>query len=230
MTVGYTQLHDLTSPELARLPSEERDRNFASSRRRREFLCGRSLLRRMLQEKTGVSAASHELVISKDGKPECVDGPPVSITHAGDHVACCIADVGAIGVDLEVVAERRDPMRLAKKFFSVEEFSWLGAQSIDRFFMLWVLKEAYVKAIGRSIFGGINRLRCRVSPPVIDVLGVSDQMRNISLFTAEDVFLGLAATEDSLADVAISRWDSESDQFVSNDEFSLLAESGELAR
>ena len=228
VTVGYTQLHDLTAPELARLPSEERDREFASSKRRQEFLCGRSLLRRMLQDRTGAPAASHQLKISKDGKPECVNGPAISITHAGDRVACSIADSGAVGIDLEVVAERRDPMKLANKFFSVEESGWLSTQPVDRFFMLWVLKEAYVKAIGRSIFGGINRLRCRVLPPDIDVLGVNDRMRNLCLFAAGEAFLALATTKDSLAEVAISRWDFSADKFVTNDEFSLLATSGEL--
>lgn len=230
VTVGYTQLHELTSPELARLPSEERDREFASSKRRQEFLCGRSLLRRMLQDRTGAPAASHQLEISKDGKPECVDGPAISITHAGDRVACSIVDSGAIGIDLEVVAVRRDPMKLANKFFSAEESGWLSTQPVDRFFMLWVLKEAYVKAIGRSIFGGINRLRCRVLPPDIDVLGVDDRMRNLSLFAAEETFLAVATTRDSLSDVAISRWEFGADQFVTNDEFSLLAKSGELVR
>jgi len=182
----------------------------------------------MLQDRTGAPAASHKLLISKDGKPECMDGPAISITHAGDRVACSIADSGAIGIDLEVVAERRNPKKLANKFFSKEESGWLSTQPVDRFFMLWVLKEAYVKAIGCSIFGGINRLRCRVSPPEIDVLGVNDQMRDLCLFAAGEVFLALATTKDSLAEVAIRRWDFSADQFVVDDEFSLLATSGEL--
>ena len=228
MTVGYSQLHDLTSPELARLPGAERSREFGSDKRRQEFMCGRSLLRRMLQDKTGIPAANHELTISKDGKPECVGGPAISITHAGDRVACGIADDGALGIDLEVVALRRDPKKLADKFFSTEESSWLESKPADHFFMLWVLKEAYVKAIGRSIFGGINRLRCRVSPPDIEVLGKDDDMRNLCLFAAGEVYLALASTSESLSDVAISRWDFGSDQFVANDEFSLFATSGEL--
>ncbi len=224
--VGYTQLHELTSPELARLPSEERDREFASDKRRQEFLCGRSLLRRMLEERTGALAASHQISLGEAGKPECVDGPAISITHAGDRVACCVADNGEVGVDLEVVAKRRDPMKLANKFFSKEESDWLRTQPVDRFFMLWVLKEAYVKAIGRSIFGAINRLRCRVLPPDIDVLGASDHIRDLYLFAAGETFLAVATTRDSLSDVAVSRWEYGADQFVTNDEFSLLAKNG----
>jgi phosphopantetheine--protein transferase-like protein len=229
VTVGYTQLHELTSLELARLPAAERDREFASGKRRQEFMCGRSLLRRMLQDKTGIPAAQHELTISKDGKPECVDGPAISITHAGDRIACSVADSGSVGIDLEVVARRRDPRKLANKFFSNEESSWLETQPADRFFMLWVLKEAYVKAIGRSIFGGINRLRCRVLPPDIEVLGMNDHMHNLCLFVAGEIYLAIATTADSLSDVTISRWDIDADQFVTNDDFSPLATSGELA-
>jgi phosphopantetheine--protein transferase-like protein len=229
VTVGYSKLHDLTSPELARLPVAERDREFGSDKRRQEFMCGRSLLRRMLQDKTGVAAADHELTISKDGKPECIGGPAISITHAGDQVACSIADSGAVGIDLEVVALRRDPKKLANKFFSSEESGWLETQPVGHFFMLWVLKEAYVKAIGRSIFGSINRLRCRVSPPDIEILGMDDQMRNLCLFAADEIYLALASTRDSLSDVEIQRWDFGTDEFVANDEFSLLATSGELA-
>ena len=94
--------------------------------------------------------------------------------------------------------------------------------------MLWVLKEAYVKAIGRSIFGSINRLRCRVLPPDIEVLGMEDQVRDLCLFSADESFLALASTRDSLSDIEIYKWDSGADQFVANDEFSLLATSGEL--
>lgn len=183
----------------------------------------------MLQDKTGIPATDHELTIGKDGKPECVGGPAVSITHAGDRVACGISDGGAIGIDLEVVALRRDPKKLAKKFFSAEESAWLETQPASHFFMLWVLKEAYIKAIGRSIFGSINRLRCHVSPPEIEVLGMDDPMRSLCLFNAGEEYLALASTSDSLSDVAVSRWDFGADQFAINDEFSLLATSGELA-
>ena len=230
MTVGHTILRDPTSSELALIPSHERDRKFGSNKRRQQFLCGRSLLRRMLQDWTGEPAASHELTITDDGKPVCVDGPAVSITHAGDRVACSIAESGDIGIDLEVIDERRDLMKVARKFFSTEESAWLDKQPKDRFFMLWTLKEAYVKAIGRSIFGSINRLRCKVSPPVIEVIGVCDHMRDLCLYMTGSGFLALAVTEGSLADVSIRYWDAGADHLIANNDFRLLATSGDLAK
>jgi len=229
VTVGYTNLHDPTPSELAMIPSDELEREFGSARRRQQFLCGRSLLRRMLQERSGAPGAGHQLTTTKDGKPICIDGPAISITHSGDQIACSIAESGEVGVDLEVINERRDPVKLAKKFFSTEESDWLGTQPTDRFFMLWVLKEAYVKAIGRSIFGGINRLRCKVVPPDIDVIGVSDKMRELCLYETAGGFLALATTAASLAEVTINSWDYVAGDWTENKDFRLLAMSKDLA-
>ena len=228
--VGCTTLHDLTSREMEFVPSDEREREFGADKRRQQFLCARSLLRLMLQNWTGRPAASHQLITTKDGKPVCVDGPAISITHSGDQVACSIAESGAIGIDLEVANNRRDTQKLAKKFFSEEESKWLDAQPQDRFLMLWVLKEAYVKAIGRSIFGGINRLACKVVPPDIDVMGVNDPMRQIGLYETGDGFLALATTAVSLADVSISKWDSNVGELLPCEDIHPLAMSGDLEK
>jgi len=223
VTVGYTSLHEPTPSELVLVSSDERNREFGSDKRRQQYLCGRSLLRLMLQAWTGVPAASHELTLTEGGKPVCIGGPAISITHAGDRVACAIAGSGAIGVDLEVNDNRRKLAKVAKKFFSAEESVWLDTQPKDRFFMLWVLKEAYVKAKGRSIFGGINRLRCTVSPPDIDVMGASDRMRNLCLYETGDGFFALATTEASLADISIQEWDAGSHEFLASKDFRHLA-------
>jgi phosphopantetheine--protein transferase-like protein len=223
VTVGHTDLHDLTSSELTLIPSAERDREFGSARRRQQYLCGRSLLRRMLQDRTGEPAISHQLTTTESGKPVCIDGPAISITHAGDRVACGVAEDGDIGIDIELMAEQRDISRITRKFFSEEESSWLETQTKDRFFMLWVLKEAYVKATGRSIFGGINRLRCKVEPPHIDIISMSDRMRSLCLYVTDDSMLALAATETSLATVEFERWDTDTERLTSSNEYRLLA-------
>lgn len=229
VTVGHTRLHEPTPLELALLPACELDRSFASARRRRQYLCGRALLRRLLQDLAGEPAISFELETTADGKPVCVGGPAISITHTGDVIACCVAESGDVGVDLEVNNEQRETRKIAGKFFSPEESAWLDSQPGDRFFMLWVLKEAYVKAIGRSIFGGINRLRCTVAPPEINILGNSDRMRELGLYRLDGAFLALATTDDSLADVRFSNWNSVTDELSPGTNAQLLARSGDLA-
>lgn len=228
VTVGYTKVRDLTSSELSLIPDDEREREFGSGKRRQQFLCGRSLLRLMLQDWSGKPAADHRLVSAKGGKPECEDGPAVSITHAGDSVACCIADSGDIGIDLEVTGTRRDPIRIARKFFSKEEADWLDTQPQDRFFMLWVLKEAYLKALGRSIFGGLNQFCCRVRPPVIETIRMSEHMRELCLYVMGDNFLALATTEAALSDVTFGRWEPGATELEASYDFRPLATSDEF--
>ena len=229
MRVGYTQIRELAPDELALVPGEERDREFGSEQRRQQYLCGRSLLRLMLQECTGRPAASIELAMLEHGKPVCVDGPAVGITHTGDTVACGIADRGELGIDLEIVNERRDTTKVARKFYSSEEADWLDTQPRDRFFMLWVLKEAYVKAKGQSIFGSVNRLRCKVVPPSIEPSDHCEPFRDLCLYAAGDAYLALVTTEASLRDVSVERWESGGSTLQADAKFKLTASSYDYA-
>jgi 4'-phosphopantetheinyl transferase len=119
----------------------------------------------------------------------------VSISHAGRHVACCIADRGEVGVDLEVVDLRRHAPTLARRFFAEGEADWLQTQPKDRFFMLWVLKEAYVKALGCGIFGGLNGLQCVIEPPYIRVLDSALDRLDLALFELDGAYLAVASTD-----------------------------------
>lgn len=225
MRVGYTQIRELAPRDLALIPADERNREFASERRREQYLCGRSLLRLMLQERTGRPASSIELATTEHGKPICIDGPAVSITHTDKTVACGIADSGELGIDLELVNQRRHTSKVARKFFSGEEADWLETQPRDRFYMLWVLKEAYVKAKGQSIFGSVNCLRCKVVPPLIEPSDASESFRDLCLYTAGDCFLGLVTTDASLRGAVVERWERGSHTLQGDGKFQLTASS-----
>jgi phosphopantetheine--protein transferase-like protein len=223
--VTYTNIRELTPSERELVAEHElaHQETFTADRRRQEYLCGRALMRLMLEQWTGKPAKSHRFAKSENGKPICVDGPAVSITHSGGLVACAIADSGDIGIDLEAVNPQRNISKVAKKFYSEKEAHWLETQTADRFFMLWVLKEAYVKSMGRSIFGGINDLTCKVRPPRIEVIGASDGFRELGLYQFDDIFLGLATTQASIGDVKIGRWIPGGEFESAHNEFELMA-------
>lgn len=223
--VAYTSIRELTPSERELVSQHEltHQETFTSARRQQEYLCGRALLRLMLEHWTGMPAKSHRFAKTDSGKPVCVDGPAVSITHSGGLVACAIADSGDIGIDLEAVNPRRNVSAVARKFYSEEEASWLETQAADRFFMLWVLKEAYVKSMGHSIFGGINGLTCKVRPPHIEVVNASDSFRELGLYQCDDMFLGLSTTQASLGDVKIGRWNPAGEIESACNEFELMA-------
>jgi phosphopantetheine--protein transferase-like protein len=223
-------LRDLTSAELEWLPNEERDRDFGSDKRRRQFQCGRALLRQMLEAWTGLPAADHELVAEEGGKPICIDGPAISVTHAGQRVACSVAGTGHVGIDLERIDERRDVEQITQRFFSDEERGWIEAGPRARFYMLWVLKEAFVKAHGQSIFGGLEKLRCVVEPPDIFAQSTEAGFSDLNLYRRDDMYLALAATETALDDVSFRYWAPGSTGLEDGEEYTLIATTNDNAK
>jgi 4'-phosphopantetheinyl transferase len=163
-------------------------------------------------------------VTAENGKPFCQSGPPLSITHAGGKVACCVAGSGDVGIDLEPVSDRASTAKIAERFFCAAEIDWLREQPMDRFFMLWVLKEAYVKAVGDSIFKGIGRLCCRVEPPRVEVFENLDDVQSLCLFRLDDSYLSVAATKEPLAGVTVQRWDADRADFVRDGAAQRIAE------
>lgn len=76
----------------------------------------------------------------------------VSLSHSGGHALCARAPAGrAVGVDLERIRPR-DTAALAAWVCDAAERAWLqdaaGDLRLERFYMLWTLKEAFVKAAG----------------------------------------------------------------------------------
>lgn len=77
----------------------------------------------------------------------------LSLSHSGGHALCAQAPRDwAVGVDLERV-RARDTAALAAWVCSEPERAWLAqaadtAARLERFYMLWTLKEAFVKAAG----------------------------------------------------------------------------------
>jgi len=64
-----------------------------------------------------------------------------------------------VGVDIEERRERPRWQRIARRFYSEAECRAV-AGSADRFLELWTLKEAYLKAIGIGLVGGLGSLEC----------------------------------------------------------------------
>lgn len=108
-----------------------------------------------------VSEISRELKIAPDGiefsygergKPY-VKGAKFffSVSHSGDYIAFAGGAASPVGVDIQT-PERAD-YRLAKRFFTAEEYAGIcEAESPEReFFRIWTLKEAYVKMLGAGM-------------------------------------------------------------------------------
>lgn len=227
LRVAWAANADLASIPEGSLPPQEIERagRYTSGQRRQQYTTSRALLRALLADHTGRPPSSFELIADERGKPICVDGPAVSISHSGDIVACAVCDAGDIGIDVEFAHRSRDVDAIAQRYFCREEAEWLAAEPADRFYMLWVLKEAWLKATGRGIAGGFDKLRCRVAPPRIEPLAGSAPWAALRLYTLRDGFLGVAAVNERPAAIEVRRWLPATAGFAPDDDLELLAAS-----
>ena len=106
------------------------------------------------------------------GKP-CFDAsnaPAFSISHSNGICAAAIADSShtEIGLDIEVINEKRNREQIAERFFSPEEklrFELCG-KTADAFFATWTAKEARAKLDGKGLSALISAKESSGDVPV----------------------------------------------------------------
>jgi phosphopantetheine--protein transferase-like protein len=183
-----------------------RAEGFKMPRRRREFLGGRILIRSLLEKFTGLSRRSHQIVTLENGKPVCIDGPAISIAHSADTIVCAVTADGEIGIDVELPPRPREAGKIAERFFSQKEAAWVAKDPDERFLMLWVIKESWLKATGSGITGGLDSLLCTIVPPKIAARERGDHIANLSVFRRQNAFIGLATTVTAHESIIAYRW------------------------
>ena len=165
--VRYAWTSGLAQPErLARglgfLSDEERARaaRFHFERDRDSYVLAHALARTLLGRLTGVEPRALRFALGAHGRPE-LEWPAQSprlrfnISHTHGLVACALALEHDVGVDVEHVERRLEIGRVAPSVFSPDERRALASLDGDalrtRFFQLWTLKEAYIKARGMGL-------------------------------------------------------------------------------
>lgn len=140
-------------------PSErerERAATIAKPLRRRQFIAGRMLLRRMLAELLGGRTEDFELDATAGAAPRLRSHSDLhlSVSHSGEWVAAAIAD-RPVGVDIEGISARRDSRRFARWVCSPDEFAaWQALHGVDADDVLiahWTRKEAWLKREGGEV-------------------------------------------------------------------------------
>ncbi|MDA1353640.1 MAG: 4'-phosphopantetheinyl transferase superfamily protein [bacterium] len=114
------------------------------------------LVREVAKEILGISDHDIFFATGDGGKPFIVGHPDFhyNVSHSGKFVVCAYGD-SPVGVDIQ--EKRPQDMRVAKRYFSIDEFKQLekiddDTDQRDRFYELWTKKEAYAKLQGISVF------------------------------------------------------------------------------
>ena len=130
------------------------------------FLISHYLLRQTLSRYLQTDASTIRYRYGEHGKPH-LDTPDernlqFSLSHSGNRLLVAICHDGEIGVDIERIQEKSNPLQLARHFMSKDEALQLAelkdpVAQREFFFTLWTRKEAYVKALGKGFFHAINK-------------------------------------------------------------------------
>jgi phosphopantetheinyl transferase len=175
-----------------------------SPRRRVQYLAGRALLRLALERSTEQPAKAFRFTTRAGGKPDCVAGPAISVSHSGHLLACAVAPAGDVGIDIQLSARHHHTEEIAREWFTPAECAWLQRAPRDAFYQLWVLKEAYLKCLGSGLAGGLRSLECRVDPPLIEMR--APRMARLALYSAGNAFVGIAASGADIPEIRIEHW------------------------
>jgi 4'-phosphopantetheinyl transferase len=141
------------------------------------FANGRSALRRILGRYLGAPAESLRFRYNAHGKPELSQSQQAiqfNVTHSRGIALIALVRNIAIGVDLEAVRNDLSIGDLSKGVLSRRELERFRAtppeaQQVE-FFKAWVVKEAFVKAIGKGLSVAPNSLEADSLPArLVDV-------------------------------------------------------------
>lgn len=104
---------------------------------------------------------------SAHGRPQLLAPHAMDDTnwsHSGQGLLVAHARNAVVGIDLECERPRKQVLMLAQRYFHPDEATWLQTMTTEAgcqsaFIRLWCAKEAVLKAHGRGLAFGLDRLR-----------------------------------------------------------------------
>ena len=145
------------STAIAVLSDEERARRarFHAQRDRDGYAMAHALLRTTLSTFGDRPPGDWRFTEGVHGKPALADAAArlsFNLSHARGLVACAVTIDADVGIDVEAVTRATDWRAVASRHFSAAELSEIDredpASQAIRFFEIWTLKEAFIKALG----------------------------------------------------------------------------------
>jgi phosphopantetheinyl transferase len=109
-----------------------------------------------------LSLSESDILIEKDemGRPVIIR-PITNLSFSTSYTRSCsvfvLSRAGPIGVDVEDINSEPNILNIAQRFFHRNEYEYLlkisEKNQVHTFYLLWTLKEAYLKAMGTGLAG-----------------------------------------------------------------------------
>ena len=176
----------------------ERARRFLHDADRLAFAAGRALVRRLLAAACKRSVHGMEFAKNQWGKPHLVGAPvQFNLANTKGAVGVGLCRDYAVGIDLEHSGAAADIDDVTEKVCTKAERCWISAQPPGASYVLWTLKEATAKAIGRGLSIPFQELEFQCSDKhavLIDhgaLLGCDETVHGLVVRVRDDYVLAL---------------------------------------
>jgi 4'-phosphopantetheinyl transferase len=156
----------------ATLSEDERTRasRFHFPQHQRRFIVARGLLRRLLADYLQLNSSKIEFNYTQRGKPVIAQDSHLqfNLSHSEELVVYAFCWHHLVGVDVEYIRLASDIEQIADRFFTKWEYDGLRSLPLEErtlaFFRCWTRKEAYLKACGDGIAGGLDTIEVSLTP------------------------------------------------------------------
>jgi 4'-phosphopantetheinyl transferase len=187
-----------------------------------QFVAGRAMLRQLLSGYLGVEPAAVQLETAAGGKPRLAgahagSGLQFNLSHSRGVVVVAVGVGRRVGVDVEFCRPDLDVERLARRFFSPAELEQLlglpASQRPAAFYAGWTRKEAYLKARGDGVAGGLRHFAVALRPGLAPALlacpgGLAEQRRwRLATLDGPPGYAGALCAEGADWHLCTGAWD-----------------------
>ena len=184
---------DLSADEITKLTTilaedeQLKANRFRFAEHQRRYIAARGILRRLIGIYLNITGDSVKFEYNSRGKPKIAEflnhqNLQFNVSHSQELALCGITRDRRIGIDLEYLRDIDDAAKIAQRFFSPTESALIaslhGEEQKQVFFQLWTAKEAYLKAIGSGLAGGLDRVEVSLTKQSVSLLSVGEASEN----------------------------------------------------
>lgn len=131
------------------LEEMQRAQRFVFDQHRRHFIIRRALLKVVLSQYVNIDPKAVQIAYGQYKKPYLENNENIyfNFSHTETKGVLGVTKMGQIGVDIEPIRSIEDRNKILDHFAEANERVWVGS-SLERFLILWTMKEALVKCQG----------------------------------------------------------------------------------
>ena len=202
------------------LSAEEKERaaHFIKKEDSHDFILSHGILRNILSRYVEIAPEKINFIKTAYGKPSLEDSLlRFNMSHTQEIALYGVTWHREIGIDVEFISRSVEVEGLAKRFFSSDDYHRLMRLPLsarkEAFFCAWVRKEAYLKAQGQGLSGGLDQcdvsLHLGESEGLLKLEGSEESARlwTVPAFAYEKKYRMAFAVQGKVKSVKYFRWE-----------------------